>query len=33
VLLQQANVRSEVLAADARLNVPPPAPAPGTARA
>ncbi|MBV8748795.1 MAG: hypothetical protein JO103_03670 [Candidatus Eremiobacteraeota bacterium] len=33
VLLQQANVRSEVLAADARLNVPPPAPAAGTARA
>jgi phosphoribosylcarboxyaminoimidazole (NCAIR) mutase len=33
VLLMQANMRSEVLAADARLNAPPPAPAPGVARA
>jgi len=33
VLLMQANARSEVLAADAQLNVPPPPPAPGTARA
>ncbi|WP_317996961.1 phosphoribosylaminoimidazolesuccinocarboxamide synthase [Vulcanimicrobium alpinum] len=33
VLLMQANARSEVLSADARLNAPPPAPPPGVARA
>ncbi|MGD0053300.1 MAG: phosphoribosylaminoimidazolesuccinocarboxamide synthase [Vulcanimicrobiaceae bacterium] len=33
VLLLQANARSEVLAADARLNAPAPAPVPGVARA
>jgi hypothetical protein len=33
VLLLQANGRSDVLAADARLNAPPPAPPPGVARA
>jgi phosphoribosylaminoimidazole-succinocarboxamide synthase len=33
VLLLQANARSEVMAADARLNAPAPAPLPGVARA
>jgi phosphoribosylaminoimidazole-succinocarboxamide synthase len=33
VLLTQTNARSEVLSADAKLNAPPPAPGPGTARA
>jgi phosphoribosylaminoimidazole-succinocarboxamide synthase len=33
VLLLQANARSEILAADARLNVPPPAPPAGAVRA
>jgi phosphoribosylcarboxyaminoimidazole (NCAIR) mutase len=33
VLLLQANARSEVLGADAKLNAPPPAPAPGAALA
>jgi phosphoribosylaminoimidazole-succinocarboxamide synthase len=33
ILLLQANARSEVLAADARLNAPAPAPLPGVARA
>ncbi|HTW82474.1 MAG TPA: phosphoribosylaminoimidazolesuccinocarboxamide synthase, partial [Candidatus Sulfotelmatobacter sp.] len=33
VLLLQANARSEVLAADAKLNAPQPAPPPGVARA
>jgi hypothetical protein len=33
VLLLQANGRSEILAADAKLNAPPPAPVAGVARA
>ena len=33
VLLMQANARSAILQADAQLNVPPPAPGPGVARA